>query len=77
MRKVIRTLVGVGSVIMAMAVTTSTAFAGSDYNGVAGEQTGGTSGGSLPFTGADLALYAVVGIAVVVSGLALRMMSRV
>ena len=41
---------------------------------VAGEQTGG--GGSLPFTGSDLAMYAVVGIAVVASGLTLRLMAR-
>ena len=77
MSKIVRTLIGAGSVVVAMATTASTAFAGGDYNtpgAVAGEQTGG--GGSLPFTGSDLAMYLVVGIAVVASGLTLRMMVR-
>jgi hypothetical protein len=77
MSKIVRTLIGAGSVVVAMATTASTAFAGGDYNtpgAVAGEQTGG--GGSLPFTGSDLAMYLVVGIAVVASGLTLRMMAR-
>jgi hypothetical protein len=49
------------------------AFAGEGYGagGVAGESTGG-GGGSLPFTGAELALYVIVGLAIVASGLALR-----
>ena len=77
MSKIVRTLIGAGSVVVAMATTASTAFAGGDYNtpgAVAGEQTGG--GGSLPFAGSDLAMYLVVGIAVVASGLTLRMMVR-
>ena len=77
MSKIVRTLIGAGSVVVAMAMTAGTAFAGGDYNApgvVAGEQTGG--GGSLPFTGSDLAMYAVVGIAVVASGLTLRLMAR-
>ncbi|HVG68924.1 MAG TPA: hypothetical protein VM785_12060, partial [Gaiellales bacterium] len=52
MSKIVRTLIGAGSVVVAMAMTAGTAFAGGDYNTpgvVAGEQTGG--GGSLPFTG--------------------------
>jgi hypothetical protein len=77
MSKIVRTLIGAGSVVVAMATTASTAFAGGDYNtpgAVAGEQTGG--GGSLPFTGSDLAMYLVVGIAVAASGLTLRMMAH-
>ncbi len=77
MSKIVRTLIGAGSVVVAMAMTAGTAFAGGDYNTpgvVAGEQTGG--GGSLPFTGSDLAMYAAVGIAVVASGLTLRLMAR-
>ena len=75
MRRIVRALIGIGSVVAAMALTAGTAFAGSDYNapgGVAGEQTGG---GSLPFTGSDLLMYVVVGAAVVVSGIALRMLA--
>ena len=46
-----------------MAVSAVSAFAGGGYanGGVAGESTGGGSG-SLPFTGAELALYVVVGL---------------
>ena len=77
MSKIVRTLIGAGSVVVAMATTAGTAFAGGDYNtpgAVAGEQTGG--GRSLPFTGSDLAMYVVVGIAVVAGGLTLRLMAR-
>jgi hypothetical protein len=50
---------------------------GSEAGGVAGEQVGETvvangNGGNLPFTGADLILYVVVGLAIVASGLVLR-----
>jgi len=56
-----------------LAVSAATAFAGDGYasGGVAGESTGG-GGGTLPFTGAELALYVVVGLLIVGSGLALR-----
>jgi hypothetical protein len=60
---------------VAILVTSAgTAFAGDGYasGGVAGESTGGGGGGTLPFTGADLALYVVIGLAIVASGLALR-----
>jgi hypothetical protein len=76
MRRIVRTLIGIGSMVMAMAMTAGTAFAGSDYNGpgdVAGQQTGG--GGSLPFTGADLAMYALVGGSVLIAGVALRLLA--
>ena len=78
MSKIVRTLIGAGSVVVVMASTAGTAFAGGDYDtpgAVAGEQTGG-GGGSLPFTGSDLAMYVVVGIAVVASGLTLRLMAH-
>jgi hypothetical protein len=57
---------------MLLAVSVSSAFAGQGYGdgAVAGESTG--SGGTLPFTGANLALFAIVGCAIVGSGLALR-----
>jgi hypothetical protein len=74
-----RTLIGAVGTVVVFATTAGTALAGGDYNtpgAVAGEQTGGGGGSSLPFTGADLALYAVVGIAIVASGLTLRVMAR-
>ena len=56
-----------------LAVSAATALAGDGYasGGVAGELTGG-GGGTLPFTGAVLALYVVIGLLIVGSGLALR-----
>jgi hypothetical protein len=56
-----------------LAVSAATAFAGDGYasGGVAGESTGGGSG-TLPFTGAELALYVVIGLLILGSGLALR-----
>jgi hypothetical protein len=57
-----------------LAISTATAFAGDGYagGGVAGESTGGGGTKTLPFTGADLALYVVAGLLIVGSGLALR-----
>ena len=77
MRRIVRALIGIGSLVAAMALTAGTAFAGSDYNvpgDVAGEQTGG-GGGSLPFTGSDLLMYVLIGAAVAVGGIALRMLA--
>ncbi len=56
-----------------LAVSVATAFAGDGYasGGAAGESTGG-GGGTLPFTGAELAVYIVIGLLIVTSGLALR-----
>jgi hypothetical protein len=56
-----------------LAASAATAFAGDGYAGgnVAGESASG-GGGTLPFTGARLALYAVIGLLIVASGLALR-----
>jgi hypothetical protein len=67
-------LIVLGSTAM-LAVSAATAFAGDGYasGGVAGESTGGGSGtATLPFTGAELALYVVTGLLIVGSGLALR-----
>jgi hypothetical protein len=70
-------LILAGSAAM-LAVTAATAFAGDGYagGGVAGESTGGGGGSvggtTLPFTGAELALYVVTGLMIVGSGLALR-----
>lgn len=79
MRKVLRSAVAFLSVAAIMAVTAGTAFAGGDYNtpagAVAGDQTGGGGGGTLPFTGSELLLYVIVGAAIVASGFALRAMS--
>lgn len=57
-----------------LAVSAATAFAGDGYasGGVAGQSTGGGGGSTLPFTGAQLALYVVTGLLIVGSGLALR-----
>lgn len=70
--KVLRGAITVLGATAILAVSAVSAFAGQQYGGggVAGESTGG--GGTLPFTGADLALYALMGLAVVASGLALR-----
>src|SRR4051812_50219333 len=66
-------LILAGSAAM-LAVTAATAFAGDGYagGGVAGESTGGGGGSvggtTLPFTGAELALYVVTGLMIVGSG---------
>jgi hypothetical protein len=73
MRKVVRGLVALISVMAITAVSASTAFAADGYGGVAGNSTGG--GGNLPFTGSELLLYVVVGVAVIASGFALRALS--
>jgi hypothetical protein len=71
-------LILAGSAAM-LALTAATAFAGDGYasGGVAGESTGGGGGGgtTLPFTGAELALYVVTGLMIVGGGLALRVYS--
>ena len=57
-----------------LAASAATAFAGDGYasGGVAGESSGGGGGSTLPFTGAELALYVATGLLIVGSGLALR-----
>jgi hypothetical protein len=73
MTKVLKGLIALAGAAGFLAVSAVSAFAGEGYGagGVAGESTGG-GGGSLPFTGAELALYVIVGLAIVASGLALR-----
>jgi hypothetical protein len=78
MTKVLRAALTVLGTMAFLAVSAVAAFAGDGYaaggsaGGVAGESTGG---GTLPFTGADIALYAVIGLAIMASGLALRVYS--
>jgi hypothetical protein len=73
MAKIFRGLIAVLGSTALLAVSAATAFAGSGYaaGGVEGQSTGG-GGGALPFTGAELALYVIIGLAIVASGLALR-----
>jgi hypothetical protein len=73
MRKVVRCAIAFATAAMVMAVTATSALAEGGSGNVAGEQTGG--GGNLPFTGQDLLLYVVVGVAVIASGFALRALS--
>jgi hypothetical protein len=49
---------------------------GGPSGGVLGENTGGGGTGNLPFTGADLGLYASAGIGMIGAGLLLRRASR-
>jgi hypothetical protein len=57
-----------------LAVSAATALAGDGYGGGAGGVKGESAGGSggLPFTGYDMALYALVAAGLLASGLALR-----
>jgi hypothetical protein len=73
MTKASRSVLILLGAVAILATSAATAFAGDGYasGGVAGESTGG-GGGTLPFTGADLALYVVIGLLIVGSGLALR-----
>jgi hypothetical protein len=72
MTKALRSVLILLGATAILGVSAATAFAGDGYasGGVAGQSTGG--GGALPFTGAELALYVVIGLAIVASGLALR-----
>jgi hypothetical protein len=49
---------------------------GGPSGGVLGQDTGGGGVGNLPFTGADLGLYASAGIGMIGAGLLLRRASR-
>ncbi len=73
MTKAFRSVLILLGAVAILATSAATAFAGDGYasGGVAGESTGG-GGGTLPFTGAELALYVVIGLLIVGSGLALR-----
>jgi hypothetical protein len=72
MKKVLGGLISLLGAALILAISAGSAFAGQQYGngGVAGQSTGG--GGTLPFTGADLALFFLIGVGVVASGLALR-----
>jgi hypothetical protein len=69
-RRTVLVLLGASAILASSAAT---AFAGDGYasGGVAGESTGG-GGGALPFTGADLTVYVVIGLVIAATGLALR-----
>ena len=55
----------------------ASAAAGADgYGAVAGQQAGGGSGGTLPFTGSDLLGYVGVAAAIVAAGVVLRAIAR-
>jgi hypothetical protein len=73
MTKAFRSVLILLGAVAILATSAATAFAGDGYasGGVAGESTGG-GGGTLPFTGADLAMYVAIGLVIVASGLALR-----
>jgi hypothetical protein len=71
MTKAHRTVLVLLGAAAILACSAATAFAGDGYagGGVAGESTGG---GALPFTGADLTVYVVIGLVIAATGLALR-----
>jgi hypothetical protein len=77
-----KTIIALFGVLAFELATASTASAG-DYNtpggSVLGSQTGGGGGAAgvtLPFTGADLLAYLLVGIAIIASGIAVRVATR-
>ena len=73
MTKILRGVMTLLGATAFLAVSAATAFAGDPYaTGGGGVKGASTGGGALPFTGAELALYVVIGLAIVASGLALR-----
>jgi hypothetical protein len=78
MRRSIRVAIATIISMAAYVAATASASAGGSYNDVAGEHSSGAGVGAsdLPFTGADLALYVVVGCAIIAGGVALRAVSR-
>jgi len=70
--KILRCAIALMGAAAFLAVSATAALAGDGYGGgaVKGESAGG--GGSLPFTGSDMVLYAVIATGIVASGLALR-----
>jgi hypothetical protein len=73
MRRVFRGAISLLGAAAILAASAASAVAGDGYgnSGVRGGEAAG-GGGTLPFTGADLALYMVIGVAIVTSGFALR-----
>ena len=60
------------ALLVSATIGAASALADDQYGGGGGQSTSSGSSGALPFTGADLVLYAVVGVAVLASGLLLR-----
>lgn len=73
MTRILRAATALVGATAFLAVSAVTALAGGGYGGrgaVKGESTGGSGG--LPFTGSDMALYALITAGLVSTGLALR-----
>jgi len=68
-------VLGVLAAAVLFGATASEALAASGYGAVAGQQTGGTGGSALPFTGLNLLAYVAVAVAIVASGVGLRAVS--
>ena len=75
MVKLLRGAIALAGAAAFLAVSATAAFAGQGYAGVGGSVKGESAGGGtaiLPFTGSDMALYAVIATGVIVTGLMLR-----
>jgi hypothetical protein len=73
MTKILRGTIALIGAAAFLAVSASAALAGVGYGAGGGSVKGESAGGgSLPFTGSDMALYAVIAAGIVASGLALR-----
>ena len=73
MKIAVRSAFSVALALLASAtIGAASALADDQYGSGGGQSTSSGSSGALPFTGADLVLYAVVGVAVLASGLLLR-----
>ncbi|MGZ4481264.1 MAG: hypothetical protein ACXVY5_03575 [Gaiellales bacterium] len=68
-------VVALASAMAMLGVGAGSAFASSQYPTTSGGGVAGQTTGNLPFTGAELLVYVVVGLAIVGSGLALRAMT--
>ena len=75
MTRTVRWAFAVGAGAALFGATAGDALAASGYGVVAGEQSGGTGGSALPFTGMNLLAYAAIAIAIVAAGLVLRAIS--
>jgi len=75
MRNLVRGAMALIGAAALFTVSAATAFAGQGYAGAGGGVEGasaGGGGGALPFTGSDMALYALIAAGVIISGLVLR-----
>lgn len=66
-------VVGIAAVLVVSGVTPSLASEGYSTDRVAGQSTGG---GALPFTGADLLGYLLVGCGILICGLVARRLAK-